>query len=74
MSRKWGSTIWVVCDQYNDHKGTREKGPQGHRATLLCTILDICGDIVAILFVYDMDIIHLNMEANKSLAKAHCAL
>jgi len=47
---------------------------KGHGAHFLCPISELKTDLVAILYVDDTDIIHLDMSKDDSVADTHAAL
>jgi hypothetical protein len=46
----------------------------GHGTAFLCPITTLCHHVARILFVDDTDIIHINIESDKTVDDAHLAL
>ena len=47
---------------------------KGHGAHFVCPISDLTGNLAAILFVDDTDIVHMDLRSDESVAEAHASL
>jgi hypothetical protein len=61
---------WAVVSITIIHAHKKE----GHGATFLCPVTKLLHNVAEILYVDDVDIIHLNLEGEETLHEAHAAL
>jgi hypothetical protein len=52
----------------------RAHGKKGHGATFRCPILSLAASISAILYVDNTDLLHINLDQDKTAAEAHAAI